>query len=351
MRDLTEIIDEFHSAGLISDEFVEKLADDLSHLIRARGDLVKQAWGEEIGQALGAAGNMIGAMAPNLMHKVKGFFGMNPTLGQRIAGGLGSMMEHPLGQHLVIGGALGGAQLIKNVLTKAMDNMTMNSSYSQMMQQFPDLQKADPTLVHRTFQVVQQYAPSVAKNPTVSGTFVKGILQYPDAAVTPDHVRSLVEVERQMSALNQPGLIGEMASGAAQSLGRSAVQTFAPDPLRLREVKVREEEAARHAAMEPWQKAQMAMNMLGTGTSMMGTGVSAAKNIHEMRQPGQMDIEREKARLRDAPLPGTPVESLSHARDAYMQSAKAQGIQNPQEPDIHDLITWMAQSGLRPGRR
>lgn len=322
MRDPVEIIDEFHTAGLISDEFVEKLAGDLAHLIEARESLTKQAFAEELAQAFGAAKNMAQSM---------GFFKSNPTLGQRILGGLTSMSENPLGQHLLIGGALGGAQMVKNVLTKAMDNMTMNASYSQMLQQFPELQKADPALVHRTFLTIQQYAPSVAKNPTVSGTFVKGILQYPDAAITPEHVNSLVNVERQMQGLQQPGLLGEMATGAARGLGQSAVNTFAPDPLRVREVKLKEEEGARRARMENWQKGQMVVNMLGTGANMLGTGANIAKNVHEMQSPS-----------------GFPVESLQDAAWAYEREHGGQGA-----PNLAELLKWVndPRNQLRAGRR
>lgn len=379
MRDVIDIVDEFHTAGLISDEFVEKLAEDISRHI-----LIKESFGEELAGAGRAAGQMFSSMFPNAAHTVKGWLGMNPTVGERIGQGLSGLMEHPLGQHLVIGGVLGGAQMVKNVLTKAMDNMTMNSSYAQMLQQFPDLQKADPSLVHRTFQVVQQYAPSVAKNPTVSGTFVKGILQYPDAAVTPEHVRSLVDVERQMHSMNEPGLIGEMATGASRALGQSAVHTFAPDPMKAKELALREKQDARAQSMDHWQKAQMAMNMFGGG-------VSAAKNINELREPGfeaqqaarmkgQKELETHKQDLRGpseaarsleqqrqfelthklrsdqaAAQPGFPLESLNAATHAYgLEHGIDQNTGKPYEPQsLSDLLQWLENSKdrVRPGRR
>lgn len=147
---------------------------------------------------------------------------------------LGSLFEHPVGQHLALGGALATASGMYSVVKGMIDARQIEATFGDMLRIFPDLRQHPQSKVRRIFDVIVQYAPEVAKNATVAGTFVRGVLQFPNAEVTPEHVRSLLGV--QGGLLVPPGAIELMAQGMAQGVGRGLVQSAVTDPYKEQEL-------------------------------------------------------------------------------------------------------------------
>ena len=153
---------------------------------------------------------------------------------------LGSLFEHPIGQHLALGGALATASGMYSAVRGMIDSRQIEATFSDMLRIFPDLRQHPQAKVRRIFDVISQYAPEVAKNATVAGTFVRGVLQFPNAEVTPEHVRSLLGV--QGGLLTPPGAIELMAQGMAQGIGRGLVESAVTDPIKERELAMRAQE-------------------------------------------------------------------------------------------------------------
>ena len=226
-----EMVNDLHAKGLLSDEYVEKLAHRVAEMMKA--PRTKLA-----------------------------FFG-SPTPTRGI---LQSILESPTGQQLALAGSLAAGSAIKGLFSKAIENRAVNQSKAEMMEQFPELQSADPSLVDRTFDVVRQYAPDVAKNPTVSGTFVKGVLQFPDASVTPEHVRSLVSVQQGMEDRSSSPLdemSRSMAGAAGAGFGRR--MSMSPEEKELEQLNL---EQGRHR--QSMQGMDRARGYLGAAGDVLG---------------------------------------------------------------------------------
>lgn len=89
-----------------------------------------------------------------------------------------------------------GSAAAKFVATSAADTklrMEVQKSYGKMFEQYPELKDyKDEATQH--FNIIAKFAPTLASNPFVAGTFVKGTMEH--GHVGPDTVRSLIEAQR-----------------------------------------------------------------------------------------------------------------------------------------------------------
>ena len=59
-----------------------------------------------------------------------------------------------------------------------MNRQQINHSYTSMLQRFPELARENPTRVRELFTSVSNAAPDVAKDPIVTGSLLKRMLNY-----------------------------------------------------------------------------------------------------------------------------------------------------------------------------
>lgn len=72
---------------------------------------------------------------------------------------------------LALAGTAAGANAMAN-------HNQINQSYTQMLQRFPELARENPTRVRELFTSVSNAAPDVAKDPIVTGSLLKRMLNY-----------------------------------------------------------------------------------------------------------------------------------------------------------------------------
>lgn len=78
---------------------------------------------------------------------------------------------------LLLGGGLALAGGVAGV-NAMLNRQAVNQSYTRMLQRFPELTREDPTRVRELFTSVSNAAPDVAKDPIVTGSLVKRMLNY-----------------------------------------------------------------------------------------------------------------------------------------------------------------------------
>ena len=69
--------------------------------------------------------------------------------------------------------------------------------FNNMISQTPELKNEDEKKVKKLFGVVSQYAPDLAKNPTVAGSIVKRFVDYGD--VDPMTLREIISTQSTIS--------------------------------------------------------------------------------------------------------------------------------------------------------
>lgn len=94
-------------------------------------------------------------------------------------------------------------------------------SLQQIPRMFHEVGEADPETVKSIWDAITQFAPHVATNPRVAGTFMRSILQFPGQPITPSQIRELQQLEL--------GMIGEVErrktpKGFGEELGEATGQ-------------------------------------------------------------------------------------------------------------------------------
>ena len=125
---------------------------------------------------------------------------------QKRAAGLG-----PWSQFAVATGAAIAAPLaiagINKVIGSVQESIGHGRRFSSMMQANPDLKDLDRVKVQRAFNTINRFAPSLASDPTVAGTFVKRTADYDMI----DHktIGELARAEKDLSGISRGPLAME----------------------------------------------------------------------------------------------------------------------------------------------
>lgn len=113
----------------------------------------------------------------------------------------------------VAGAGLAAAPFVAHAVKSKMRDAKIQKSFAQSLQDHPHL-KSDPHL-HRYFQAVVDFAPTVAANSLLAGNVLNAMHQIGPAAVTPRFIGELLLVEKDYSAQSKaPELLGDAAKGA-----------------------------------------------------------------------------------------------------------------------------------------
>lgn len=112
-----------------------------------------------------------------------------------------------------VAGAWDGAEYgIRKGFGAIADKIKAKRSYANMLESNEDLEDSPETL--RAFNTMQRFAPDVAKDPMVAGTFVKRVTRFGEE-VDPTWVKTLVDIQSRHS----PGYV-------SSGMGAQAGQTF-----------------------------------------------------------------------------------------------------------------------------
>lgn len=123
-------------------------------------------------------------------------------------GDVASNLAKMIGLAALVAGATGGTSaLLKHQKDKSLQK-DIKESYRQMFKEMPrvqDLYEKDPHRVDSFFQILAKYAPSMAANPIVAGTFVQETS--PEQRIGADTLKMLSEVQNRIdeNARTHPG--------------------------------------------------------------------------------------------------------------------------------------------------
>jgi hypothetical protein len=157
-----------------------------------------------------------------------------PIGGQRIEGAekLPISWEDMVGniaKMTILGAGIGSAQMgvskainrISNNRDEAILKQDLATSFGQMFEEQPALKTSDPDRVRRHFDVLAKYAPSLAKDPTIAGNWVKQTvdMRFIDA----DAIGRLATTEKVIrEGSSARDLVNEYALGVhAQNIARA----------------------------------------------------------------------------------------------------------------------------------
>ena len=86
-----------------------------------------------------------------------------------------------------------GADALINLVQRSRESAQFSSGYKRMLAANPDLHGADAQKVMDRYRILSRFGPTLAKDPVVSGDWIKQTLEYP--VVTPTVLRDVVDVE------------------------------------------------------------------------------------------------------------------------------------------------------------
>lgn len=172
-----ELLERCHEKGMISKEAYDRLH---AH----RKELIKEAVGRLMPRLLGLSKAPVEKAAPkgflgNLKDAI-GRGGITPPKGAKgdvsDAAGWGDVTGN-LGKVLMLAGltagGLTGIGAAGGAIKRGLMNKQIDKAYKEMFNEFPELKDRNPNVVRSHFGVLRKFAPSLATNPLVAGSFIR----------------------------------------------------------------------------------------------------------------------------------------------------------------------------------
>lgn len=109
---------------------------------------------------------------------------------------IGQVLKHtvrPALQTVLYG--LGAGLLGSTLYDKYQHGQESQRAYKDMFERFPELQTIDPNKVDDYWGLMQQYAPSMTRNPLVAGQFIKNMSDYNMKGIDFPTLKSILDVE------------------------------------------------------------------------------------------------------------------------------------------------------------
>lgn len=210
-----------YTKGLLSKEAMDEV-------LCVRERLIKEAISANIGTSVAGgakkATSFLGKMRKSLglgsIEKTRGGTGASPGLEW-------SQTVGNLVKLLGAGAALqGGAAAVGGIIRHRQDNELkgqIKNSYTEMLKVHPKLQELNRSDVSRNFGVLARYAPSIAADPTVAGSWVANATM--TGHVDPVSIKQLSETQNaidrahQERSLSKPGQFSKGIQLATQVMG------------------------------------------------------------------------------------------------------------------------------------
>lgn len=197
-----ELLERCHEKGLLSKE-----AYDRVHAYRK--ELIKEAMARAVGQALKkGVGKLTGKKPPvpaapppkNTFLGALSKGGITPSKGSGPETGWGDITSN-LGKVLLLAGltagGMSGISAIGSGIKRSALNHQIDRSYKDMFKEFPELRERNPNVVRSHFGVLRRYAPSLAANPIVAGSFVRSTAG--QGHIDPNTVHMLAQTQSALS--------------------------------------------------------------------------------------------------------------------------------------------------------
>lgn len=204
-----------------------------AEVLRTRQKLIEQAMRKEASSLFRAIRG--GASQAGKQETVKrgllsrlGSGGFTPGKGQEVGWGdsVGNMGKMLGLAGLAGGAAAGGSALLQHSQNKKRDE-NISKSYTQMFEKTPELKEEDPETVKRQFGVLARYAPSLASDPVVAGSWVRQRTEMGAGdMVDPKQIDQLTQIQRRIdesaekrSPFNALGNLTRPMGVAAKAMG------------------------------------------------------------------------------------------------------------------------------------
>ncbi len=105
-----------------------------------------------------------------------------------------------LGKYLLMGtgGMLGGALATTGIASaeRGIHNLKLRgSAFNEMLSQNPDLQAMDQEMVKKVYSVLVDFAPALAKNPTVAGNWVRSRVAM-EGRIEPQDMKTIMDAQK-----------------------------------------------------------------------------------------------------------------------------------------------------------
>lgn len=206
---LTKEVVKLYKMGMIRDEA-------MNVAIKEASAVRNNARMEKVARTIALRAKLLGAMTPSMQKiagaEVKGPLGIVETLTRR-GGALGAILATAAGVS-----ALGG------VAKKYMDNRAFEDTYTSMMIRNPEF-KANKAAVKEHFEVLKQFAPAMAKNPTVAAGYIQQATEMGNI-VPADTIHKLTQTQKSYSDAQPGGIMSqalESIAGGAKDIITSGI--------------------------------------------------------------------------------------------------------------------------------
>lgn len=124
--------------------------------------------------------------------------------------------KHPAMIPVGLAAASAGLGMLKDRYSQQNLDAEQRKAMSAALDMYPDIQNQDPQKVRMLWGTVLQFAPHVATNPHVLGTFLNATLKYPTLHIGPQEIKGLQDLEEGMTRkATKPGVVDSLMSNPA----------------------------------------------------------------------------------------------------------------------------------------
>lgn len=138
---------------------------------------------------------------------------------KNLYGKMGPVSKRVLENAAVFGGAgllLSGGTAAAGALADAVkDPIKKRVGKNRMMRENPWLRHEDNKTVDKYYNTLYRFAPAMAMDPLVSGSFMKKQLEYKDVGIQPTDVNTLANIQKAVGQAKQEGILARAFSPAA----------------------------------------------------------------------------------------------------------------------------------------
>ena len=200
-----------YNKGLLGKEAFEDVPQIRERLIKQA--IARKVTGVFVGRASGKSGAFFGGMKKSLLGGGQAKVGKECTVRQlHWNDAVGNLVKLLAAGAALQGGASAYSGLTMRRKDKAMKGR-IKESYGKMLKEYPDLGDLDKGKVSRHFGVLARYAPSLAADPLVAGSWVKSTagMGYidPDAIKRLSDTQSSIDKTHEGRSLIRPGEFGK----------------------------------------------------------------------------------------------------------------------------------------------
>jgi len=120
-----------------------------------------------------------------------------------------------------LGAGLGlGAYGLGSMVDYAHRKISEKRNFRRMLQEFPELKKHE-VKVKKIFDTIHTYAPELTNSPLVAGSWVKKIMEVPEAGISPQSIKELIEAQSRLADIRtaQGSLGGVLRNAAHPAIG------------------------------------------------------------------------------------------------------------------------------------